>query len=302
VDHEVSSFVLPVGATINMDGTSLYQAVAAVFITQALHFPLEFSDQLTIVLTALLASIGSAAVPGAGMVMLVIVLESIGIPADKLAIGLALIFAIDRPLDMCRTVVNVTGDAMVSVIVAHRLGKLQNINGKFFRKRNDEQVKNSLLITGCLLAVNAVSQETTDTEPDSTTLLNEVVVNAYQINTRLHQVPGSISVLSGEEIHTADGNNFANTLHAMPGIYMHSGTYATSRIVIRGVGSRTPYNTNRIKSYLNNIPITTSDGISTPEDIDLTGIGRMEVIKGPASALYGSGLGGSLNLFTPEST
>jgi Na+/H+-dicarboxylate symporter len=125
VDNEVSSFVLPVGATINMDGTSLYQAVAAVFIAQALHFPLEFTDQLTIILTALLASIGSAAVPGAGMVMLVIVLESIGFPSDKLAIGLALIFAIDRPLDMLRTVVNVTGDSMVSVVVARSMGKLK---------------------------------------------------------------------------------------------------------------------------------------------------------------------------------
>lgn len=124
VDNEVSSFVLPVGATINMDGTSLYQSVAAVFIAQALHFPLEFSDQLTIILTALLASIGAAAVPGAGMIMLVIVLESIGFPADKLAIGLALIFAIDRPLDMCRTVINITGDAMVSVVIAKSLGKL----------------------------------------------------------------------------------------------------------------------------------------------------------------------------------
>lgn len=124
VDNEVSSFVLPVGATINMDGTSLYQAVAAVFIAQALHFPLDFSDQLTIILTALLASIGAAAVPGTGMIMLVIVLESIGFPADKLAIGLALIFAIDRPLDMCRTVINITGDAMVSVVVAKSLGKL----------------------------------------------------------------------------------------------------------------------------------------------------------------------------------
>lgn len=124
VDNEVSSFVLPVGATVNMDGTSLYQAVAAVFIAQALHIPLDFGDQLTFVLTALLASIGSAAVPGAGMVMLVIVLESIGIPADKLAIGIALIFAIDRPLDMCRTVINITGDAMVSVVVEKSLGKL----------------------------------------------------------------------------------------------------------------------------------------------------------------------------------
>ena len=124
VDKEVSSFVLPVGATINMDGTSLYQAVAAVFIAQALDFDLTFTDQLMIVLTALLASIGSAAVPGAGMVMLVIVLESVGFPADKLAIGLALIFAVDRPLDMCRTMVNVTGDATVSMIIAKLEGKL----------------------------------------------------------------------------------------------------------------------------------------------------------------------------------
>lgn len=124
VDKEVSSFVLPVGATINMDGTSLYQGVAAVFIAQALAFDLTLANQLTIVLTALLASIGSAAVPGAGMVMLVIVLESIGFPSDKLAIGLALIFAVDRPLDMCRTVVNVTGDATVAMLVAKSVGKL----------------------------------------------------------------------------------------------------------------------------------------------------------------------------------
>ncbi len=124
VDKEVSSFVLPVGATINMDGTSLYQGVAAVFISQALGFDLSLGDQLTIVLTALLASIGTAAVPGAGMVMLVIVLEAVGFPADKLAIGLALIFAVDRPLDMLRTVVNITGDATVSMVVAKSVGKL----------------------------------------------------------------------------------------------------------------------------------------------------------------------------------
>ncbi|WGH75961.1 dicarboxylate/amino acid:cation symporter [Tenacibaculum tangerinum] len=137
VDKEVSSFVLPVGATINMDGTSLYQAVAAVFISQALSFDLTFADQLTIILTALLASIGSAAVPGAGMVMLVIVLESVGFPADKLAIGLALIFAVDRPLDMCRTVINVTGDATVSTLVAKSVGKL----GKPHPKNWDDHYK-----------------------------------------------------------------------------------------------------------------------------------------------------------------
>jgi Na+/H+-dicarboxylate symporter len=138
VDKEVSSFVLPVGATINMDGTSLYQGVAAVFIAQALAFPLDFSGQLTIVLTALLASIGSAAVPGAGMVMLVIVLESIGFPPDKLAIGLALIFAVDRPLDMCRTVVNVTGDATVSMMVAKSVGKLGKPKVKEWDDHYDE--------------------------------------------------------------------------------------------------------------------------------------------------------------------
>lgn len=126
VDKEVSSFVLPVGATVNMDGTSLYQGIAAVFIAQALAFDLPLSGQVMIVLTALLASIGTAAVPGAGMVMLVIVLESVGFPPDKYAIGLALIFAVDRPLDMLRTVVNVTGDATVATIVAKSVDKLHD--------------------------------------------------------------------------------------------------------------------------------------------------------------------------------
>jgi len=120
VEEEVSSFVLPIGATINMDGTSLYQAVAAVFIAQAFGMELSFGTQLGIIATATLASIGSAAVPGAGMVMLVGVLGYAGIPEA----GLALIFAVDRPLDMCRTVANVTGDATVSMIVAKSQGKL----------------------------------------------------------------------------------------------------------------------------------------------------------------------------------
>ncbi|WP_194767645.1 dicarboxylate/amino acid:cation symporter [Tamlana sp. I1] len=125
VDKEVSGFVLPVGATVNMDGTSLYQGIAAVFIMQVI-WPegLTFTNQLVIIVTALLASIGSAAVPSAGLVMLVIVLESIGFPAELLPIGIALIFAVDRPLDMLRTVVNVTGDATVSMMVAKSLGKL----------------------------------------------------------------------------------------------------------------------------------------------------------------------------------
>jgi Na+/H+-dicarboxylate symporter len=120
VDEEVTSFVLPIGATINMDGTSLYQAVAAVFIAQAYGMDLDLLTQLGIITTALAASIGSAAVPGAGMVMLVIVLGQAGIPEA----GLALIFAVDRPLDMCRTVANVTGDATVAMLVGKSVGKL----------------------------------------------------------------------------------------------------------------------------------------------------------------------------------
>ena len=127
VSKEVSSFVLPLGATINMDGTSLYQAVAAVFIAQAFGYDLDLSQQLTIVLTSTLASIGAAAVPGAGMVMLVIVLSSIGIDPE----GIALIFAVDRLLDMLRTVVNVTGDATVASVVAATEGQLKD-----FRKKN----------------------------------------------------------------------------------------------------------------------------------------------------------------------
>lgn len=142
VEGEVASFVCPVGATINMDGTSLYQAVAAVFICQALSFDLGLAGQLTIILTATLASIGSAAVPGAGMVMLVIVLESVGLPAEKLALGLALIFAVDRPLDMCRTMVNVTGDATVSMLVAQSVSKLSVPQEKklddFYKKDENE--------------------------------------------------------------------------------------------------------------------------------------------------------------------
>jgi len=122
VSEEVSSFVLPLGATINMDGTALYQAVAAVFIAQTLGMELTLGAQLTIVLTAVLASIGTAAVPGAGIIMLIIILEAIGVPSA----GIALILGVDRILDMMRTVTNVTGDASVAVAVASSEGQISN--------------------------------------------------------------------------------------------------------------------------------------------------------------------------------
>ena len=114
VSERVTAFVLPLGATVNMDGTALYQGVAAAFIAQVYGLPLSLLDQAEIVVMATLASIGTAAVPGAGLVMLVMVLRAIGLPAD----GVALIVGVDRLLDMCRTVVNVTGDAVVAVVVA----------------------------------------------------------------------------------------------------------------------------------------------------------------------------------------
>lgn len=117
VEDEVVSFVCPIGATVNMDATSLMQSIAAVFVCQVIGFDLSIADQLTIVITATMASIGAAAVPSAGVIMLVMVLESIGFPSDKLPLALTMILAVDRPLDMCRTVVNVSGDSFVSVVV-----------------------------------------------------------------------------------------------------------------------------------------------------------------------------------------
>jgi len=121
VSEEVSSFVLPLGATINMDGTALYQAVAAVFIAQTMNMSLGLNQQLTIIMTTVLASIGTAAVPGAGIIMLVIILESINVPSA----GIALILGVDRILDMIRTTINVTGDASVAVVIANSEDQLK---------------------------------------------------------------------------------------------------------------------------------------------------------------------------------
>ena len=114
-DKEVSSFVLPLGATINMDGTAIYQGVCAVFIASCFGISLTFSQMLTIVLTATLASIGTAGVPGAGMVMLAMVLQSVGLPVE----GIALVAGVDRIFDMGRTVVNITGDASCALVVSN---------------------------------------------------------------------------------------------------------------------------------------------------------------------------------------
>ncbi|MDD4728753.1 MAG: TonB-dependent receptor [Dysgonamonadaceae bacterium] len=155
-----------------------------------------------------------------------------------------------------------------------------------------------ILIFGDLIIF--AQNRNTVVEVDTIIPLGEVVVNAYQSQGRLDRIPGSLSVLTDKSISAWDANSMATTINSLPGVSMQSGTYATSRIVIRGMGSRTPYNTNRIKFYLNDIPITSSDGVSNPEDIDLQMIDRLEIVKGPASALYGSGLGGTINMYTAE--
>jgi Na+/H+-dicarboxylate symporter len=120
VSEEVSAFVLPLGATINMDGTALYQGAATIFIAQVYGLQLDLTQQLMVVLTATLASIGAAGVPGVGMITLALVLQTVGVPLE----GIALILGVDRILDMCRTAVNVTGDSSCAVIVASTEGEL----------------------------------------------------------------------------------------------------------------------------------------------------------------------------------
>lgn len=120
VSRTVSSFVLPVGATINMDGTALYQGVLALFIAQAFGIDLTTTDYLTIIATATLASVGTAGVPGAGLIMLSLVLTTVGLPLE----GIAIVAGIDRILDMARTTINVTGDLMVTLLIGKSEGEL----------------------------------------------------------------------------------------------------------------------------------------------------------------------------------
>lgn len=170
-----------------------------------------------------------------------------------------------------------------------------------------EPYKGAPVILFVLLFLNARSQEPETVVShseisDSVKMLSDVSVVAYRTSGRLHSIPGCISVLKSENLNLADATNLATTLNTIPGITMQTGTYLTNRIVIRGMGSRTPYNTNRIRAYLNEIPLTSADGVSTPEEIDLLSLDKIEIIKGPSSALYGSGLGGSINMYTPERT
>jgi iron complex outermembrane receptor protein len=158
----------------------------------------------------------------------------------------------------------------------------------------------SILISG-LMSKGALRNEgeVNAQSVDSALYIDEVIIEAYQITERLRRIPGSVSVISSRELKLTDGYQLPTLLNILPGVHMQSGTPVTGRIVIRGMGSRTPYNTNRIRAWLNGLPVTGSDGVSSVEDIDMKSLGRIEIVKGPSSALYGSGLGGSLNLYTP---
>ena len=122
VNPKIASFTIPLGATVNMDGTAIMQGVATIFIANAYNVDLSTIDYLMVILTATMASIGTAGVPGVGLIMLAMVLSQVGLPTE----GIALILGVDRLLDMIRTVVNVTGDSTVSTIVAHSEGALDN--------------------------------------------------------------------------------------------------------------------------------------------------------------------------------
>ena len=152
------------------------------------------------------------------------------------------------------------------------------------------------LATGAQIEEKHLAHQSVDT----IVILDEVAVVAYRVSGRLHTIPGSLEVLNSDGLLISNGTQLATAINTLPGINMQTGTLTTSRIVIRGMGSRTPYNTNRIRTYLNDIPLTGSDGVSTPEEIDLLSLDKIEIIKGPSSALYGSGLGGSINMYSPE--
>ncbi|UII30941.1 TonB-dependent receptor [Fulvivirga ulvae] len=132
-------------------------------------------------------------------------------------------------------------------------------------------------------------------EPSETNL-QEVIVKASQINEAHREVPGAVNLITRKQLHRNDETTVTPALNRLPGVYMHSGSLNTNRITIRGIGARTPYGTNKVRAYFDDIPLTSGEGETTIEDIDLAAIQRIEVIKGPNSSVYGAGLGGTINL------
>ena len=148
-----------------------------------------------------------------------------------------------------------------------------------------------------LYSENVYSQVTDSIEP-----LSEVVIRGALIPERLKQLPAAVNVLMKADLARGDVSNFVGVLNTVPGVYVHQGALNTNKLSIRGVGARSQYSTNRIKAYFEGIPLTTAEGETTLDDLELSSVGRVEVIKGPNSSLYGAGLGGVINLYaaTPE--
>ena len=136
-------------------------------------------------------------------------------------------------------------------------------------------------------------------EGSDTISLEDVTVSVLGLKESYQEATGSVFIVNSGDADLKFSLTSTDLINLAPGVHMAMGTYNTQRLVIRGVGSRTPYNTNRIKAYLDDIPLTSGDGISTLEDLELSGIGNMEILKGPSSALYGSGLGGVIRFNSP---
>ena len=149
---------------------------------------------------------------------------------------------------------------------------------------------NILVLTGLFLFC-----ATLHAQPD-TIHLEDITISVTPFEERLSETTGSLSIIRLNQRDMTSTINIADEINVAPGVFMASGTYTTNRITIRGVGSRTPYSSNRIRAYFEEIPLTNGDGISTIEDLDMLGISRAEILKGPASAMYGSGLGGVIML------
>ena len=157
-----------------------------------------------------------------------------------------------------------------------------------------------LLIILLISNTRAVSQQLEISKLNDTIQIAAVNVSASVLEGRLNTIPGNISLLNSHKLSLQSELAISEYLNTIPGVQMHSATYNTNRIVIRGIGSRSPYSTNRVRAYLNDIPLTNGDGITFIEDIDVERLGRVEIIKGPSSALYGAGLGGTIKLSTAK--
>lgn len=157
-----------------------------------------------------------------------------------------------------------------------------------------------ILFSFILFVGRAEAQNVEKSKLADTIQLASVDVTATMLGGELNSIPGSISVLTSKQLSAYSDISITEQLNSVPGITLHSGALNTNRIVIRGIGSRTPYSTNRIRAYLNDIPLTDGNGVTLLEDIDVNRLARVEVIKGPSSALYGSGLGGTIKLSTAQ--